>query len=696
MHADFVSSQPQLRHAMIQLNRILSLISGHSNRIALTLGLLTSTATTLAIGQEARNTPTPTPIECVQIERSLPPLGIEIAEADRKRWLSEVESIEGQAAKLTAEKIADVTVLTKACRLAIEFRELYQAKDAAKVDRLLKLAQERLKQLQSGAIDWSKDTARQVRGFTSAVDGSAQPLGLVLADGWATSKKPLPLYVWLHGRGDKSTDLHFICERLDKNGEVVPTNAIVVHPFGRQCVGYKSAGETDVIEAIDFVCQNYPVDKQRIVLMGFSMGGAGVWHLAAHYADRFVAASPGAGFAETSRYQNLKPERFPPKYEQILWSIYDVPGYTRNLFNFPVVAYSGEVDKQMQAALVMEEAFTAEGQKLTHLIGPGMGHKYHPDTLKEIMSRMAEAQAAAKPEEAKQLWLQTKHLRYSTRDWITIDGMQTQYADTRVDAALKGDVWSLTTKNVARLQIDLAHATSPRGKVTIDGQSIDLSQLKPTNDKRLLMTKADNRWQPASQWPVIRKQPRLSGPIDDAFIDPFLVVMPSGQAAHASVQQWVRCESTGFVDRWRGLFRGEPRVKLDRDVTPEDMQKYHLILWGDIQSNSVIASTLAAHQSKTINWSKEQIKIGEHTFDSKTHVPALVYPNPLATNRYIVINSGPTFRQAHDRTNSLQNPHLPDWNIISLDVPPSASAPGGIAKCGFFNDRWQVDPELTW
>ena len=86
----------------------------------------------------------------------------------------------------------------------------------------------------------------------------AAAIGLVLADGWATSKKPLPLYVWLHGRGDKSTDLHFICERLDKNGEVVPANAIVVHPFGRQCVGYKSAGETDVIEAIDFVCQNYP------------------------------------------------------------------------------------------------------------------------------------------------------------------------------------------------------------------------------------------------------------------------------------------------------------------------------------------------------------------------------------------------------------------------------------------------------
>ena len=678
---------------MIQLNRIPSLLSGYCVRFVF-VSLIAIQSPAFCSGQEstANNA---APIECVQIERTLPPLGIEIADKDRQRWLQELDSLESQIAELSADKVADVQVLSKACRLAIEFRELYQAKDVAKVDRLLKLATSRLDQLKGGGIDWSKDKERQVRGFTSAVDGSAQPLGLILPDGWATAKKPLPLYVWLHGRGDKSTDLHFICERLDKNGEVVPANAIVVHPFGRQCVGYKSAGETDVMEAIDFVCQNYPVDKQRIVLMGFSMGGAGVWHLAAHYADRFVAASPGAGFAETSRYQNLKPDKFPPKYEQVLWSIYDVPGYTRNLFNFPVVAYSGEVDKQMQAALVMEEAFAAEGQKLTHLIGPGMGHKYHPDTLKEILNRMADAQATAKPSEAKQLWLQTKHLRYSSRDWITIDGFQTQYADTRVDAVLDSNVWSLETKNVTRLKIDLARPDSPRGKLTIDGQLFDLSQSKPS-DHQLKLTKTNNRWQTTATWPELRKYPQLSGPIDDAFIDPFLVVLPSKQAANPQVQQWVQCESKGFIERWRGLFRGEPRVKLDSEVTADDMQSYHLILWGDAQSNSVLASTLAAHQSNVLTWSNEQIKIGEHTFDSKTHVPALVYPNPLAPNRYIVINSGPTFRQAHDRTNSLQNPHLPDWNIISLDVPPSASAPGKIAKCGFFDDRWQVDPELTW
>ncbi len=57
-----------------------------------------------------------------------------------------------------------------------------------------------------------------------------------------------------------------------------------------------------------------------------------------------------------------------------------------------VIAYSGELDKQIQAARVMEEAFAAEGQTLSHRIGPGMGHKYHPDVLKELLQQLSETQ----------------------------------------------------------------------------------------------------------------------------------------------------------------------------------------------------------------------------------------------------------------------------------------------------------------
>ena len=48
--------------------------------------------------------------------------------------------------------------------------------------------------------------------------------------------------------------------------------------------------------------KRYKIDPRRIVLRGFSMGGAGAWHLGLHYPDRWAAVEAGAGFTETKRY----------------------------------------------------------------------------------------------------------------------------------------------------------------------------------------------------------------------------------------------------------------------------------------------------------------------------------------------------------------------------------------------------------
>ena len=50
----------------------------------------------------------------------------------------------------------------------------------------------------------------------------------------------------------------------------------------------------------DRCCQQYPIDVDRIVLYGFSMGGAGSWSIGAHYPDLWAVVQPGAGFAETN------------------------------------------------------------------------------------------------------------------------------------------------------------------------------------------------------------------------------------------------------------------------------------------------------------------------------------------------------------------------------------------------------------
>ncbi len=202
---------------------------------------------------------------CESWERVLPPVGIEIPTERLAAWQSRIERFEARFTMPTSHMAnwTDVAVLVKACKFAIEFREFYSEKDFSKCDRLLELADQRLKELQSSAPSWTRATGLQVRGFQSVIDGSVQPIGLHIPENIA-GRQSVPLFVWLHGRGDKSTDMHFLCERLDKKGEVCPDNAITLHAFGRHCVGYKSAGSTDVMEAIDYVCDQYPIDRKGL------------------------------------------------------------------------------------------------------------------------------------------------------------------------------------------------------------------------------------------------------------------------------------------------------------------------------------------------------------------------------------------------------------------------------------------------
>ena len=597
-------------------------------------------------------------------------------------------------------RTSDVAIFTKAVDFALRHREFYVPKDADKAVTLLAEANKRLNELETlpadGAPSWGRAKGLVVRGYKSQIDDSPQPYGLVIPEDY-DPKVPVPLYAWLHGRGDKNTDLHFITERMTKVGQIAPPGAIVLHPFGRHCVGFKFAGEIDVLEAMEDVQQHYKIDPQRIVLIGFSMGGAGAWHIGAHYADRFCAISPGAGFAETARYRRLKPEDYPPEYEQKLWGLYDVPNYTRNLFNTPVIAYSGELDKQIQAARVMEEAFAKEGRTLTHLIGPMTEHKYEPETLQELLRRIDEHVQAGNPTDPNEVHWQTRTLRYDHQKWIQGWRLAEHWKDARVDGKRGGDRdrgfrWELETSNVVQILIrddSLRHG----GTIVVDRQELELRAGEALS---LFLLVYDKDWWREGTVPEranlfldpLRKRHGRTGPIDDAFMGRFLVVLPTGMSPSAEFQKWVEFESQHFLDRWRALMRGEPRVKKDVDVTDEDLKgDQNLILWGDAASNKIIArlQDKLPLQFDDRNWT-----FGGESYDAQRFVPALVYPNPNRTDGYVVLNSGLTFREAHDSTNSNQNPKLPDWAIIDLSQPPDASSPGKIHAAGFFDEQWQL------
>jgi hypothetical protein len=152
------------------------------------------------------------------------------------------------------------------------------------------------------------------------------------------------------------------------------------------------------------------------------------------------------------------------------------------------------------------------------------------------------------------------------------------------------------------------------------------------------------------------------------------------------VGPWVQAEFDRAVKMWRDIFRGDAPVKDDSAITDDDIANSNLVLWGDPSSNKVLAKILP---KLPLKWDAQTIEFRGYRLDAAHHAPILIFPNPLIPQRYVVLNSGVTFREEAYGTNSLQTPKLPDWAIIDLRTPPGPRWPGLVYDAGFFDEQWR-------
>ena len=637
--------------------------------------------------------------------KRLPPAGVAIPDAARTELTAATAALAAEIVSLRADLSAakkttllallpDVEIFHKAVDWALRYDEFFDVKQLDTARRLLALGRERAAALRDGKTPWLDATGNIIRGYRSKLDDSLQPYALVVPPDWKRSGGPARrLDVVLSGRNEKRTELAFIAEHEKNPGEIVPPGAIQLFAYGRFCNATKFAGEVDVMEALAAVRRFYKIDTGRIVVRGFSMGGASTWHLATHFPGLWAAASPGAGFAETAIYNKAlapgKPAR--TDWEQKLWLWYDATAVAGNLFNVPTIAYSGEIDPQKQSADLMEAATAREGLKLERIIGPQTAHKYHPDSKKQLATRLEEITATPRPLWPAESRFTTYTLRYSTSDRIKI--MELEKSWERADVTVKFPApnrLEVTTRNVAVLSIMLDKSEGLT--TTVDGQPVTIGEIVPY----YWLVKEDGKWNykdntfTDGRWrKQTRKMPGLSGPIDDAFMDPFVFVRPTGQPLNAKVGAWATAELAHATKMWRDLFRAELVVKDDTAITNDDIANQHLILWGDASSNAVIAKILATKKFP-LTWDATSLTFRGQSYDAAHHAPVLVFPNPLSTQqRYVVLNSGIDFRDEAYGTNSLQTPKLPDYAIIDLREAPGPRWPGKIVTAGFFDEAWK-------
>lgn len=115
-----------------------------------------------------------------------------------------------------------------------------------------------------------------------------------------------PLMIFLHGAGERGDDLNMVKKHGPAKlvGTLPELNRfIIVSP---QCPNGRWWDIEAVKGLIDHIAATQPVDKDRIILTGLSMGGFGTWGLLAKYPDIAAAAVPICGGGDPSTVAKFK------------------------------------------------------------------------------------------------------------------------------------------------------------------------------------------------------------------------------------------------------------------------------------------------------------------------------------------------------------------------------------------------------
>ena len=561
---------------------------------------------------------------------------IELTAAERAEVQSRVDKLAAAVGALKAKAVsedllADVEIFHKAGQWLLEFPEHFFTRDDY-TNALTTLDQglERAKQLQSGDSPWMQQKGRRIHGFYSDLDGSVQLYGLRIPDSYDGSK-PVRLYVWLHGRDQRNTEASFIT-RFQKpaasHTNPADEGQIQLDVYGRwNGMAFHIVGEKDVFEAIAAVQKRYKIDPDRILLRGFSMGGCGAWHIAMHYPSFFAAAEIGAG---TWPRRSQMPG-FPPHQQGPLRIWENINDWALNAFNLPLAGHGGENETglssipplpqgtktrgQLESSIKIREQLEregypsegdpyelhAKGTDATFFISKGVGHSTSPEVRSKLDAFLKKYgdRGRVSPDH---LRFVTYTTRFNNSHWATLDRLEKLYERAEIDATRTegGRKYDVTTKNVARLALrEMTNATDVR---------IDGTTLKVKGSPEITFEKANSGWAVAGRKPSgLYKTHGLQGPIDDAFMDPFLIVRPTGTPWNPAAHDQALRMLARFDRLYAKNLRAHPRVKDDKDVTRADFAKYHVVLFGDPGSNRWIAKM---NGKLPVKWTRQTVRYG--------------------------------------------------------------------------------------
>ena len=186
----------------------------------------------------------------------------------------------------------------------------------------------------------------------AAADGGApayRRMQVAVPHAYAMSREPWPLLVFLHGAGERGTDI----EDVKRCGPPLLAEQGVAFPM-LVCSPQADPGtrwQPERLHAlVSVLAQQFSIDPGRVLATGLSLGGSGAWRWACEYPQDLAAIAPICGSCDAAAVAAMR--------------------------DVPVRAYHGDQDPLVP--LARQQACVAElqrqGGSASLTIFPGVGH----------------------------------------------------------------------------------------------------------------------------------------------------------------------------------------------------------------------------------------------------------------------------------------------------------------------------------
>lgn len=265
------------------------------------------------------------------------------------------------ATRLSPGGVTSIQFLLGETRASLD--SMYPYETAAKERLSLVRLQDALAYAEAGRDVFAMRTGFFRRAYRSKVDGTLQPYAVRVPDDYdPRAGKKYPLIVYLHGSASDETNLAGV-DYLGGAGfiEMAPRGRGPSNAYTRD------HAQDDIEEAVEAVIQSYPIDANRIVLSGFSMGGYGVYRTFYEHPERYGALAVFSGAPDLGN-QYFPGEGHPSFLDE------------RNLVTFkgvPIFIFHGLEDRNCPYAVTEELVKKLEraGAVVEFVTEPGAGHQ---------------------------------------------------------------------------------------------------------------------------------------------------------------------------------------------------------------------------------------------------------------------------------------------------------------------------------